>query len=98
MVQSEFAFNLFNDTPEKKILSFSNLNGIIAKERTFLPISFATCERMGANAAPDFPAKFAIMTIVEKPSIFSLMLSMAPNDIPRIRNEDGLRIGLVLIK
>ena len=65
MVQSEFTFNLFNDMPEKKILSFSNLNGIMAKERTFFPISFATCERMGANAAPDFPAKFAIMTIVE---------------------------------
>src|SRR5689334_17425448 len=65
IVQSEFAFNLFNDTPEKKILSFSNLNGIMAKERTFLPLSFATCERIGANAAPDFPAKFAIITIVE---------------------------------
>src|SRR5579864_7614569 len=65
IVQSEFAFSLFNDTPEKKILSFSNLNGIMAKERTFLPASFATCERTGANAAPDFPARFAIMTTVE---------------------------------
>src|SRR5574338_801028 len=35
MVQSEFVFSLFNETPEKKILSFSNLNGIIPKESTF---------------------------------------------------------------
>jgi len=38
-VQSEFAFSLLSYTPEKNILSFSNLNGIIPNESMLFPDS-----------------------------------------------------------
>ena len=64
IVESELILNLFNEIPDWKILSFSNLKGIIANDRTFLFCSLQIDETTGANAAPDFPARFAmIMTV-----------------------------------
>src|SRR5579875_491876 len=84
-VQSEFALSLLSETPEKKIRSFSNLKGMIPKERTFLPASFAICETMGARAAPDLPARLATSIMVEYDSSFWAIELLSPNEIPRMR-------------
>ena len=73
-VQSELALSLFNEIPELKIRSFSYLKGIIAKESTFLFDSLQICETTGAIAAPDLPARFAIMIIEEYSEISLLIL------------------------
>ena len=64
IVESELILNLFNEIPDWKILSFSNLKGIIANDRTFLFCSLQIDDTTGANAAPDFPARFAMITTV----------------------------------
>jgi len=64
-VQSELALSRFNEVPELNILSFSNLNGIIAKDSTFLLSSLQMLDTTGEIAAPALPARFAIKIIVE---------------------------------
>ncbi len=64
MVESELARSLLRDTPDRNNLSFSNLNGIIANDKTRFPSSFATVATKGDMAQPDLPAKLAKITIV----------------------------------
>ena len=64
-MHSEFAFTLFSETPELKILSFSYLNGIMANETSPLPDSLQISETTGDIADPVFPARFVMSTIVE---------------------------------
>ena len=65
IVESELARSRLSDIADKKSRSFSNLNGMIAKDRTFLPSYFAADATMGETAAPAFPARFANMIMVE---------------------------------
>ena len=85
MVQCESCLILFNAIPDWNILSFSNLNGIIANDRRFFSCSLQILETTGAIPIPAFPARFDIKIIVEYFEIFFSISSKFSKVDPLIR-------------
>src|SRR5215211_141223 len=68
MVECDASRTRLSAVPEWKILSFSNLNGMMATEITVLA-SFAALQTIGPIAVPARPARFETMIIVGKPRV-----------------------------